>query len=120
MPLITRTLADLGYDCGLVGKLHLSAAHGRVEARPDDGYRVFKWSHHPKPESFWPTEQHAYQQWLYEQGVDWDQAYGADDGGRLGRSRAPTSPGSRRATTRPRGAPTRPSPSCARSATGPG
>jgi arylsulfatase A-like enzyme len=77
VPLITRTLADLGYDCGLVGKLHLSAAYRRVETRPDDGYRVFKWSHHPKPEPYWPREQHAYQQWLYEQGVDWDQAYGA-------------------------------------------
>ena len=79
VPLITRTLADLGYDCALAGKLHLSAAHGRVEARPDDGYRLFKWSHHPKPEPFWPREQHAYQQWLYEQGVDWDQAYGAGE-----------------------------------------
>lgn len=76
--LITRTLADVGYDCGLAGKLHLSAAHGRVEVRPDDGYRVFKWSHHPKPEAFWPTEKHDYQLWLRQQGVDWDQAYGAE------------------------------------------
>jgi arylsulfatase len=75
--LVTRTLADAGYDCGLVGKLHLSAAHGRVEVRPDDGYRVFKWSHHPKPESFWPTADHDYQRWLQEQGVDWDEAYGS-------------------------------------------
>ena len=74
--LITRDLADLGYDCGLVGKLHLSAAYGRVEVRPDDGYRVFKWSHHPPPEDFWPTEHHAYQAWLQSQGVDWDSAYG--------------------------------------------
>lgn len=77
VPLITRTLADIGYDCGLVGKLHLSAADGRVETRPDDGYRVFKWSHHPQPEPFWPTEQHAYQKWLRERGVNWDEAYGA-------------------------------------------
>jgi len=76
--LITRALADAGYDCGLAGKLHLSAAHGRVEVRPDDGYRVFQWSHHPKPESFWPTEQHAYQRWLRDQGVDWDKAYGGE------------------------------------------
>lgn len=75
--LMTRTLADAGYDCGLAGKLHLSAADGRVEVRPDDGYRVFRWSHHPKPEPFWPTEQHAYQLWLREKGVDWDAAYGA-------------------------------------------
>jgi arylsulfatase len=76
--LITRVLADGGYDCGLVGKLHLSAADGRVEVRPDDGYRVFKWSHHPKPESFWPTDNHAYQRWLREQGVDWDKVYDAE------------------------------------------
>lgn len=78
IPLITRALADAGYDCGLAGKLHLSAAHGRVEVRPDDGYRVFQWSHHPQPESFWPTEQHAYQRWLREQGIDWEQAHGAE------------------------------------------
>ncbi len=77
VPLVTRTLADVGYDCGLVGKLHLSAANGRVEIRPDDGYRVFKWSHHPTPETFWPTEQHAYQKWLHDQGIEWDAVYGA-------------------------------------------
>ena len=74
--LITRILAEEGYDCGLSGKLHLSAAQGRVEVRPDDGYRFFKWSHHPKPEPFWPTEQHDYQRWLRDEGIDWDQAYG--------------------------------------------
>ncbi len=79
--LITRRLADVGYDCGLVGKLHLSAAQGRVEVRPDDGYRVFKWSHHPYPEECWPTEQHDYQLWLREQGVHWDQAYGGEYNG---------------------------------------
>ena len=75
--LITRTLADEGYDCGLAGKLHLSAANERVEQRPDDGYRVFKWSHHPQPEDYWPTEDHAYQRWLHQQGLEWDKAYGA-------------------------------------------
>ena len=73
--LVTHQLAKSGYDCGLAGKLHLSAAYGRVERRPDDGYRTFKWSHHPKPEDFWPTEQHDYQQWLQDKNVDWDEAY---------------------------------------------
>jgi arylsulfatase len=72
--LITRTLTDVGYDCGMSGKLHLSAAQGRVEIRPNDGYRFYKWSHHPKPEPFWPTEQHDYQQWLKDEGIDWDEA----------------------------------------------
>ncbi len=60
-PLITKTLADAGYDCGLAGKLHLSAAYGRIEKRPDDGYRVFHWSHHPTDS--WPRG-HAYEDWL--------------------------------------------------------
>jgi arylsulfatase A-like enzyme len=76
--LITRRLADVGYDCGLAGKLHLAAAHGRVEQRCDDGYRVFKWSHHPTPEAFWPTEKHDYQRWLRDQGIDWEEAYNAE------------------------------------------
>ena len=76
--LITRTLTDVGYDCGISGKLHLSAAQGRVEVRANDGYRFYKWSHHPKPEPFWPTEQHDYQQWLKDEGINWNEAYGSE------------------------------------------
>lgn len=65
-PLITKTLTDIGYDCGLAGKLHLSAAHNRIEPRPDDGYRIFHWSHHPHDS--WPKG-HAYQEWLLSQGT---------------------------------------------------
>ena len=44
--LVSRILADQGYDCGLAGKLHLSPCdHKYVEKRIDDGYRVFEWSH---------------------------------------------------------------------------
>ena len=73
--LVTRMLADAGYDCGLVGKLHLSAVTGRVEPRPNDGYRVFRWSHHPRPESYWPIQYHAYHQWLENHGIDWFNSY---------------------------------------------
>jgi arylsulfatase len=66
-PLVTRLLADAGYDCGLAGKLHLAGAHGRVEPRGDDGYRVFKWSHDPRDQ--WPNG-HAYKAWLEEKGYD--------------------------------------------------
>lgn len=66
-PLISKLLADVGYDTGLVGKLHLAGAQGRVEPRGDDGYRLFYWSHAPRDD--WPTG-HAYADWLREQGAD--------------------------------------------------
>ena len=78
--LISRRLAEAGYDCGLAGKLHLSAANGRVERRFGDGYRFFRWSHHPYPEDYWPNESHDYQRWLAEQGFDWAEHYGPREG----------------------------------------
>lgn len=68
-PLITKTLADAGYDCGLAGKLHLSATSKRIEKRPDDGYRIFRWSHDPQDK--WPRE-HAYIDWLEAQGFNYN------------------------------------------------
>ena len=62
--LVSKTFADAGYVCGLVGKLHLSRASGRVEKRPDDGYQFYQWSHHPYPD--W-EEGHAYDQWLQDE-----------------------------------------------------
>ncbi len=65
-PLITKLLADEGYDCGLSGKFHLAGAHGREEPRPhEDGYRVFHWSHDPQDR--YPSG-HAYADWLAAQG----------------------------------------------------
>lgn len=72
--LVTKLLADAGYDCGLAGKLHLSRAKGRVEKRSDDGYSFFKWSHHPMPD--W-AEGHAYADWLRDaKGVDPEELWG--------------------------------------------
>ncbi|MEO1103832.1 MAG: sulfatase-like hydrolase/transferase, partial [Pseudomonadota bacterium] len=66
--LVTKTFADAGYDCGLVGKLHLQSAKG-FERRTDDGYRLFAWSHHPLPDL--DPAHHAYARWLSEEkGVD--------------------------------------------------
>jgi arylsulfatase A-like enzyme len=66
--LVTRLLADAGYDCGLAGKLHLSTAkHG--ERRYDDGYRVLNYSNLPYPDAHDKANQ--YYEWLRnEQGVD--------------------------------------------------
>lgn len=75
--LAPRIFRDAGYDCGLAGKLHLSSPFNRVEPRIDDGYRIFEWSHHPAPESFWPADQHAYQRWLRDRGVAWQRLYKA-------------------------------------------
>lgn len=65
--LLSRALADAGYDCGLVGKFHLgAAADGRTEERLDDGFRVFEWAHDPTHTS----PQNRYQQWLAEKHPD--------------------------------------------------
>lgn len=65
-PLVTKLLADTGYDCGLAGKLHLAGACEREEPRPqEDGYRVFQWSHDPADR--YPSG-HAYADWLAIQG----------------------------------------------------
>jgi len=76
--LVTRLFADAGYECGLIGKLHLSTAT-RFEKRPDDGYGWFQWSHSPTPGE---TDKHnAYHHWLKsEKGVDPDELFGGDLG----------------------------------------
>ena len=59
--LFTRALADGGYDCGLIGKMHLAADFGgRTERRYDDGFRFYQWSHDPSHGS--PDNQ--YHRWL--------------------------------------------------------
>ena len=65
-PLVTKLLVDEAeYDCGLAGKLHLAGAHGRIEPRSNDGYRVFHWSHDSRDQ--WP-EGHAYADWVRKEG----------------------------------------------------
>ncbi|MCL4861208.1 MAG: sulfatase-like hydrolase/transferase [Caldilineaceae bacterium] len=63
-PLVTRRLADVGYACGLIGKLHLASAHQRIEPRVDDGYQYWQYSHAPRDD--WPTG-HDYADWVRSQ-----------------------------------------------------
>lgn len=72
--LVSRLFAEAGYRCGLAGKLHLKpcfpdslAADGK-EARIDDGYDVFQWSHNS---SGMGIEQNAYHDWLHSIGLSW-------------------------------------------------
>jgi arylsulfatase A-like enzyme len=64
-PLVTKLLADAGYRCGLVGKLHLAGAYKRVEPRVDDGYSYFKYSHAPRDD--WESG-HDYADWVSDKG----------------------------------------------------
>jgi len=68
--LFTRLLADAGYRCGLIGKLHTSACHPSVcpgpERRVQDGFEVFEWSNSPGPTP--DQKDHAYRDWLAEKG----------------------------------------------------
>ncbi len=68
-PLITKTLADAGYDCGLAGKFHLASAMAHEpELRPkDDGYRRFWYSHAPHQGI---GKGNQYTDWLEREGHD--------------------------------------------------
>ena len=67
-PLISRLIADAGYDTGMIGKFHLQSSGYRTEPRLDDGYRYWKFSHAPRDD--WPRGEHDYADWVHEQGGD--------------------------------------------------
>lgn len=69
--MFTRALADVGYDCGMIGKQHLSACEGwQTEPRYDDGYSTYEWAHDPIHRS----PQNAYLRWLK---TEFPEHYGA-------------------------------------------
>ena len=109
-PLITRLLADAGYDCGLAGKLHLAAAWRDREQRIDDGYRVFHYSHGPTwkgtdgsmEEGRVPlrpgdagaafSSGNDYLMWLYERGIPFNTVFENPEGGVRGTQYRPDAP----------------------------
>lgn len=76
-PLVTKLLAAQGYDCGLIGKLHLASAYQRIEPRVDDGYRYWQYSHAPRDD--WPTG-HDYADWVRDQGYSLKELTNSLDG----------------------------------------
>ncbi len=66
-PVITRLIADAGYECGLIGKFHLQSAGHRTEPRIDDGFSYWKFSHAPRDD--WQAG-HDYADWVRAQGGD--------------------------------------------------
>lgn len=68
-PVITKLIAESGYDCGLVGKFHLQSSGKRTEPRLDDGFSFWKFSHAPRDD--WP-EGHDYADWVRAKGGDLD------------------------------------------------
>ena len=75
-PLFSRALADSGYSCGMVGKMHLASCFdGRTEERLDDGYDFYCWAHdtsHRSPEN-------DYHRWLGEKYPDIHEQFVADE-----------------------------------------
>ena len=67
-PLISKLIADSGYDCGMIGKFHLQSSGKRTEPRLDDGFRVWQFSHAPRDD--WPVGEHDYADWVRERGGD--------------------------------------------------
>ncbi len=68
--IIPRMLRNAGYECGLAGKLHISAAASGQERRIDDGYNYYRWSHGC-------TAKHGgdWVAWLQKQGKTFDEVY---------------------------------------------
>lgn len=75
-PVITKLIADSGYDCGLVGKFHLQSAGRRTEPRIDDGFSFWRFSHAPRDD--W-KQGHDYADWVSARGGDLDALRASED-----------------------------------------
>ena len=72
--LIPQRLAEVGYDCGLVGKLHLASPWRGEEPRVADGYRFWRYSHSPLRLQEGKNQYHT---WLHEHGMTLDEIFEA-------------------------------------------
>ncbi|MDD6260596.1 MAG: sulfatase-like hydrolase/transferase [Clostridiales bacterium] len=74
--LITKALADEGYCCGNIGKLHITTAWGGTERRGDDGYSEFIYSLGSGHDL--ENGCSAYREWLDGQGIPWQSLFTND------------------------------------------
>ncbi len=72
VPLVSKLFRDGGYECGLVGKLHLNTVGRGVEKRTNDGYSYWHYSHAPHwhPPHYPITQGHDYADWVKARGGD--------------------------------------------------
>lgn len=75
--LISKRLADAGYFCGLIGKLHIASAWDDYEERMDDGFRYFNYN--LAPGHFLNSDHNPYKDWLKSKGIDWHDIFTIDD-----------------------------------------
>lgn len=73
--LISKVLSDNGYDCGLIGKLHITSAWNG-EPRMDDGYSYFEYNLSPGHDL--EVDYSRYKDWLTEKGIDWHNIFEND------------------------------------------
>ena len=75
-PVITKLIAESGYDCGMVGKFHLQSSGHRTEPRIDDGFAFWRFSHAPRDD--W-SQGHDYAEWVRDKGGDLNELRNSDD-----------------------------------------
>lgn len=71
--LVPRHLSDVGYYCGLLGKLHIASAWDNYEPRMDDGYTYY--CNHLASGHHLRYDDNPYKDWLRDKGVNWEDIF---------------------------------------------